>query len=548
MTAQKAGLFGLALSLVVVCCAGCANDILDPSQIGRFRPVPVVNVILDSLGVADEPEATYIGAEPPRPEDLIDYERDYVFGPGDILRVSIYELRQEGLPFINDYIVTESGRVSIPDVGQIRAEGLTEVKLEEEIKDILSPGILKNPSVTVLLLQSEQRKFSIYGQGVATPGRFDLPRYTFRLTDAIALAGDVGQFNVSTIYVSRDVPTDASPAASGDEAGGLTSVEPSAVGGPHAETAELKPVEPAKESNPPRAEDEMLELIRPFGMNSRDDNPVIASAELVTEKELEAMASPASRAPQAPAGEAAAAPAPFVQPAGDTGSRDGDGTRIEWVFENGKWVPKQIGAPEPIEAADTGKATPAAEPALLTEPSAGEYGWPEVAGKTARTRVIRIPVDKLKSGDPAYDIIIRPGDRISIPVDIIGEFWVTGNVRNQGTINLTGRPMTLKMAIAAAGGLGDLAWPKKVEVVRRLGRNKSGLMQEEIVLVDLDKIAKGQQPDFFIKPYDLVNVGTHGTSRWLAELRNAFSAAYGFGFIYNRNFAYTDDFYGKGLF
>jgi len=122
---------------------------------------------------------------------------------------------------------------------------------------------------------------------------------------------------------------------------------------------------------------------------------------------------------------------------------------------------------------------------------------------------------------------------------MIGEFWVMGNVRGSGPINLTGRPMTLKMAIASAGGLTALAWPKKVEVTRRVGENK-----EVTVMVDLDKIAKGLQPDFFIKPYDLINVGTHGTARYLAVLRNAFGASYGFSFSYGRNFA-SPDFLGS---
>jgi hypothetical protein len=95
-------------------------------------------------------------------------------------------------------------------------------------------------------------------------------------------------------------------------------------------------------------------------------------------------------------------------------------------------------------------------------------------------------------------------------------------------------------AITIAGGLNAIAWPQKVEVRRRIGQNEAGLMQEEIVLVDLKKIAEGLQPDFFIKQHDLINVGTHGTSRWLAVLRNAFRATYGFGLIYDRNFADTD--------
>jgi polysaccharide export outer membrane protein len=136
-------------------------------------------------------------------------------------------------------------------------------------------------------------------------------------------------------------------------------------------------------------------------------------------------------------------------------------------------------------------------------------------------------------------VIIRPGDTIHVPVNVVGEFYIMGNVNRTGTINMTGRPMNLKMAIAAAGGLGPLAYPKKCEIVRRIGDKR-----EEIVMVDLDKIASGEQPDFFIKPHDVINVGTHYSSRWRAVLRNSFRAAWGFGMVYDRNFA--DSEYGSG--
>jgi protein involved in polysaccharide export with SLBB domain len=160
--------------------------------------------------------------------------------------------------------------------------------------------------------------------------------------------------------------------------------------------------------------------------------------------------------------------------------------------------------------------------------------------KAVQARVIKIPAARLLAGDPRYNIVIRPGDTIHVPVDIIGEFCIMGNVNSRGYVNITGRPMTLKMAIAAAGGLGSLAWPKRCEVIRRIGENK-----EEIVMVDLDKISNGEQPDFFIKPNDLINVGSHATARWRAILRNAFRATYGFGFVYDRNFGDAD--YGKGF-
>jgi hypothetical protein len=222
-------------------------------------------------------------------------------------------------------------------------------------------------------------------------------------------------------------------------------------------------------------------------------------------------------------------------------SDQGKNARIEWVFQDGRWVPVQIGQPGPA-APESGPAAgkpspgPAEGVSKPAEPLAETpAGWDQIGMGGMQRRIIRIPADKLVGGEPRYNIVIWPGDNINVPVDIIGEFCIMGNVNNQGFINITGRPMTLKMAIAAAGGLGPLAWPKRCEVVRRISKKR-----EEIVMVDLDKIAMGEQPDFFIKPNDLINVGTHPTARWRAVLRNAFRATYGFGFIYDRNFADRD--------
>ncbi len=502
---------GIAASLVCLMMTGCENDVLDPTQIGRFRPVPVVNVILENLGVADEPDSTYLGAEEPRPEDLITYEQDYRFSTGDIIRISIYELLREGFPFVNDYVVTETGRVSIPDIGPVLATGLTERELEVEISNRLTDGsFLRDPSVTVILLESQSRYFSIYGAGITRSGRYPIPRYDYRLTDAIALAGDAGQYNVTYIFVSREVPVESStsPITVPPAAGSPISTPANGASDP----IKVKPVEPAQPTVNPH--DELIDVIQPFTQSG----------------------------PSSPARTSSAAPDIALQAAELTGPNavlgGEESNSIEWIFENGQWKPVRILPTGP-------SSNPSSTPTTATVPQDNSSGKtapvPQIySGKQTITRVIRIPVDRLKGGDPRYDIVIRPGDRISVPVDVIGEFYIMGNVNRVGPLNITGRPLTLKMAIATAGGLNELAWPKKIEVIRRIGRNKAGLMQEETVMVDLDKIAKGQQPDFFIKQNDLINVGTHGTSRFLAILRNAFRASYGFGLIYDRNFADVD--------
>ncbi len=576
------------LTILLTVLAGCSNKLMDPSQVGRFRPTPTVNVILDSLGVAEESPVVWTQAEEPKPSDLRAVKGDYTLLAGDQVRISIFELFQEGVPVVSDFMVSETGKVSIPDVGVIQAAGLTETQLEEEIKEILSPAILKNPSVTAVLINSQQRTFSILGDGVPQPNRYAIPRYDFRLTDALATAGGPMQFNVSHIYVARaETPVDTTmePAGKAPTTDELELVMPGGgvrTSSPPLNTILPSPVESDPLTLPPdipepsqpaekfELEREMLEMISPYaGQQDSDDSTLSNSSNTIR------WVPPSKTAQTSPASNRTLV-SPLVLDGGDPGrppvTQSSAEGRTEWVFRDGKWVevPVQTGTVQPptspgqtapsdevewvlrdnrwvpVPKGQAGPTPPpvATKPAVSSRPLEelklpGEAEWDQAI----QTRLIKIPADKLLAGDPRYNVVIKPGDTIHVPVDIIGEFCITGNVNRGGFINLTGRPMTLKMAIAAAGGLAPLAYPKYCEVVRRLGDKK-----EEIVMVDLDKIFSGELPDFFIKPNDLINVGTHPTSRFRAVLRNAFRAAYGFGFVYDRNFAYSEDAYGTSFF
>ncbi|MBN1392064.1 MAG: polysaccharide biosynthesis/export family protein [Sedimentisphaerales bacterium] len=525
------------LSILSVCLAGCGNKFLDPTQIGRFRPVPAVNVILDSLGVAEETPSVWQGAEEPKPIDVVAYETDYVFGPGDVIRITIFELLQEGAVYASDYAVTETGKVSIPEVGVVEAAGLTESQLEEEIKQILSPSILKEPLVAVALTGSQQRAYSIWGDGVPRPGRYPIPRYDFRLTDAIATAGGIGQFNISYVYVSR--PLTGEELTTGPTEIGIA--EPEAPG--WKDETKTGGIE---ESIDP--EKEMMKIIAPRAKYQRRSGNssgglVIASTEMITDKELAEAAFPegfetfvSEETPVDIKQAQGTAIEPVFQQTspGSSGLTNEDKRdRIEWIFQDGKWIPIQVGRARPTEPEVGVETQKAPEPPKGKMPE--KFGWEEIGTGAAQARVIEVPADKLRGGDPRYNIVIKPGDSIHVPVDVVGEYFIYGNTNYQGIVPMSGRPITLKMAVAAAGGLGALAWPKRCEVTRRIGKNK-----EETVMVDLDKIASGEQPDFFIKPLDLINVGTHPTARWRAVVRNSFRATYGFGFVYDRNFADRD--------
>ncbi len=572
------------VTILLVFLSGCGNKFFDPAQVGRFRPVPAVNVILDSLGIAEETPPAWEGAEEPLPVDIVSRGADYTLRAGDVVTIDIYELLREGTHYVNNYVVTETGKISIPDVGVVQAAGLTEAQLEDQIKKILSPNILKKPSVTVTLLASQQRAFSVLGDGVQFPGRYSIPRYDFRLTDALATAGGSSQFNASTIYVSRFI-------REGELAPELIN--------PGYGELKLGVVEPDNSHRPLQSN---RAAAPQAGRQWPRSNVVVASSEMIGNGEPEpspyrfqrygnprsnqlyannsgrtlnrgAPSQPTQEPPsvdqilqnleqssrrggtgtpsqpsQTPPPAAPTQPQRTTAPLSPQTSSEGE---MEWVFQNGKWVQVQVRPQEPAAQQPERRTEwvfqngrwvpiqvgPAGPTPQVPTPQQPQPTVPQTAQyeETHRGRLIKIPADKLMAGDPRFNIVIRAGDSIFVPVDIIGEFYITGNVNRVGTIPLTGRPMTLKQAIAAAGGLGPLAWPKRCEIVRRIDRKK-----EEIVMVDLDKIYSGEQPDFFIKPNDLINVGTDATSRWRAVLRNAFRATYGFGFVYDRNFADVD--------
>jgi protein involved in polysaccharide export with SLBB domain len=147
-------------------------------------------------------------------------------------------------------------------------------------------------------------------------------------------------------------------------------------------------------------------------------------------------------------------------------------------------------------------------------------------------RVIRVPIDQLRQyGELKYNIVIRPSDMIIVPDPTNGVYYFGGHVLRAGVFSLTGTDVTLKQAWIAAGGADDFAFPNRTEVIRRIGSNR-----EVCVRVDLSKILALSEPDIYLKPNDVIFVGTHFIAPFLAAVRNSFRLTYGFGFLYDRNY------------
>lgn len=105
----------------------------------------------------------------------------YTLGPGDQLSIKVVGADD----LTGDYPVSDSGTVSFPMIGDVKAAGLTRAQLEKEIAAKLAQGYIRNPQVNVAI--TKYRPFYIYGE-VAKPGEYPYAS-GMRVVNAIATAG-----------------------------------------------------------------------------------------------------------------------------------------------------------------------------------------------------------------------------------------------------------------------------------------------------------------------------------------------------------------------
>lgn len=112
-------------------------------------------------------------------------DESYRIKPEDVMRLDVYG--EESLKNVQ-MLVTPDGLISIPFIGEIKAEGMTPAELRDEIaKKLESEGILINPVVQVAILQIHRPRVRVLGD-VYRPGEVEF-KDGDRLLDAIASAG-----------------------------------------------------------------------------------------------------------------------------------------------------------------------------------------------------------------------------------------------------------------------------------------------------------------------------------------------------------------------
>ncbi|AMO25409.1 polysaccharide export protein EpsE [Ramlibacter tataouinensis] len=128
----------------------------------------------------------------------VDTARDYRLGPGDSIRVQVFQNPDLTL----ESRVSESGIINYPLVGRVNIGGLTLPEAEARIAQALRKNnILKSPQVNVNLLQVRGNQVSVLGQ-VQKPGRFPLETTNMRVSDVLAAAGGVASTGDDVLVIT----------------------------------------------------------------------------------------------------------------------------------------------------------------------------------------------------------------------------------------------------------------------------------------------------------------------------------------------------------
>lgn len=475
ITAIAAGMFGCEV-----------DSPFDPSRTGYFEHTPTLIPVLDRLDVIERDVDYLARATPVQPEDLMPRPLEYVLYPGDIVVVQIFELFSPGQWHAIERQIDASGNYRVPELGDVRAAGLTPQQFQERLEQLLHERVIRNPQVDVVVVRGGGLRYTIYGF-LATPGMFTLQNPDLRLLEALAIAGGVPQ-SVDWIYVIRRVPlTDELAPQYGE---GIDGRRPQEDQAPTSVEDLIRQLEQRDEGDG---------AVRP-GMLQQDTDqqpPVIDIDELEPVRIDE---QPPVDVDEIGRGEPRA------------GDASGEDTFI-YDEERGEWV--RVRGTGPVRGPlPQGIGQLPGEPPMVLE------------------RIIRVDYRALMQGASSQNIVIRPNDLIYVHGPRPGNVYVDGEVIRPGVYNIpaTGQ-LTLSRLFAATGGLSPIAIPSRVDLIRRVGPNT-----EAVVRVDLAAIRQRTEPDIVLKPDDHIIVGTTWYATPLAVIRNGFRATYGFGFLLDRNF------------
>jgi polysaccharide export outer membrane protein len=193
----KAG-WAVACPLALLLAAGCSNAQTVKPDAPPIKEMPIVEAVAP-VPTASTPVAAKKGIESTSSVAVPLAGPQYKLGPEDQIRISVWENKELTL----DLVVRPDGKISMPLIQDVVAEGQTAMDLASTIHDRLLTFI-KEPQVSVIVLQINAPKFFVIGN-VVRPGTYPL-RGDTSVLQALSLAGGFTQFaSLKNIKLIRNI-------------------------------------------------------------------------------------------------------------------------------------------------------------------------------------------------------------------------------------------------------------------------------------------------------------------------------------------------------
>jgi len=138
---------------------------------------------------------------PPQTQDAKDaLVRAYRIGPGDLLELKVFEVKE----LDQTVRVSEDGSMTLPLLGRVMVEGLTQEGVVQKLTGLLQAKYVKNPQVTIFIKEYKNQQVAVIG-AVEKAGSYELVGRK-NLLQIISMAGGFSETAGNEVFILREGP------------------------------------------------------------------------------------------------------------------------------------------------------------------------------------------------------------------------------------------------------------------------------------------------------------------------------------------------------
>ena len=128
------------------------------------------------------------------------FVRAYRIGPGDLLELKVFEVKE----LDQTVRVSEDGSITLPLLGRVVVEGLTQEGVVQKLAGLLSAKYVKNPQVTIFIKEYKNQQVAVIG-AVERAGSYELVGRK-NLLQIISMAGGFTESAGNDVFILREGP------------------------------------------------------------------------------------------------------------------------------------------------------------------------------------------------------------------------------------------------------------------------------------------------------------------------------------------------------